>query len=195
MARATWGASSPGTWSPTTAGGPAAGQPQGCRSPGADTLVADLTELGARVRIAACDTGDREALARLLAGIPEDRPLTAVVHAAGVMDNALIGGLSEEQIDTVLRPKADTAWHLHELTRDQDLADSSCSRPRPGCWAAGQGNYAAANAFLDALAGTAATWGCRVSRWRGGSGRAEWAWRATWARRTVSACGAAAWTP
>ncbi|WP_456043568.1 SDR family NAD(P)-dependent oxidoreductase [Streptomyces rochei] len=152
---------------------------RGAEAPGADTLVADLTELGARVRIAACDTGDREALARLLAGIPEDRPLTAVVHAAGVMDNALIGGLSEEQIDTVLRPKADTAWHLHELTRDQDLGGFVLFSSAAGVLgAAGQGNYAAANAFLDALArhrrdqglpGQSLAWGL----WQGGVGMAR----------------------
>ncbi|MFJ7773487.1 SDR family NAD(P)-dependent oxidoreductase [Streptomyces sp. NPDC097107] len=126
---------------------------RGPEAAGADALVADLSALGARVRIEACDTGDREALARLLATLPADRPLTAVVHAAGVMDNALIGGLTGEQTETVLRPKADTAWHLHELTRDHDLGGFVMFSSAAGVLgAAGQGNYAAANAFLDALA-------------------------------------------
>ncbi|MFC7994315.1 type I polyketide synthase [Streptomyces pilosus] len=149
---------------------------RGTAAAGADALVADLTGLGARVRIEACDTGDREALARLLATIPADRPLTAVVHAAGVMDNALIASLSGEQTDTVLRAKADTAWHLHELTRDQELAGFVLFSSAAGVLgAAGQGNYAAANAFLDALArhrhdsglpGQSLAWGL----WQGGVG-------------------------
>ncbi|WP_395575266.1 SDR family NAD(P)-dependent oxidoreductase [Streptomyces sp. BK79] len=149
---------------------------RGPEAAGAEALFADLTALGARVRIEACDTGDREALARLLATVPAEHPLTAVVHAAGVMDNALIGGLSREQTETVLRPKADTAWHLHELTRDHDLGGFIMFSSAAGVLgAAGQGNYAAANAFLDALArhrrgqglpGQSLAWGL----WQGGVG-------------------------
>ncbi|MFF4354910.1 type I polyketide synthase [Streptomyces sp. NPDC001530] len=126
---------------------------RGPGSAGADRLRADLVEAGADVTVAACDVGDREAVARLLSGIPAEHPLTAVVHAAGIMDNALIGALTGEQMDTVLRPKVDGAWHLHELTEGQDLSAfvlfSSCAGLVVG---AGQGNYATANRFLDALA-------------------------------------------
>ncbi|MEV5330057.1 type I polyketide synthase [Nonomuraea sp. NPDC052634] len=120
---------------------------------GAAELREELAGLGAEVTIAACDVGDREALAALLAGIPEDRPLCAVVHAAGVVDDGVISSLSPERVDAVLRPKADALWHLHELTQDRALERfvvfSSVAGVVDG---AGQGNYAAANAFADAVA-------------------------------------------
>jgi pimaricinolide synthase PimS1 len=101
----------------------------------------------------ACDVSDRSEVDRLLSTVSAEHPLTAVVHAAGVMDNALVGSLTREQVDTVLAPKVDAAWHLHELTKELDLAAfvlfSSCAGLVVG---AGQGNYAAANRFLDALA-------------------------------------------
>ncbi|MFF4168327.1 type I polyketide synthase [Streptomyces sp. NPDC001741] len=126
---------------------------RGAESPGAAALRDELGALGAEITVAACDTADRDAVAGLLAAIPEDQPLTAVVHAAGVMDNALIDALTTEQLDGVFRPKVDAAWHLHELTRDMPLKAfvlfSSVSGLAMG---AGQGNYAAANRFLDALA-------------------------------------------
>src|SRR5207249_9052108 len=94
---------------------------RGPDAPGASRLHAELTEAGAEVTIAACDVADRSALADLLAGIPAEHPLAGVVHAAGVADNALIGVVTPERLDSVLRPKVDAAWHLHELTRDMDL--------------------------------------------------------------------------
>ncbi|MFJ7772885.1 SDR family NAD(P)-dependent oxidoreductase, partial [Streptomyces sp. NPDC097107] len=120
---------------------------------GATELVAELTALGARVRVAACDVADRAAVAGLLAGIDPAHPLTGLVHAAGVLDDALLAGLTADRVDSVLRPKADAAWHLHELTRDLPLTAFVLVSSTSGLLdAPGQGNYAAANAFLDALA-------------------------------------------
>ncbi|MFD9729515.1 SDR family NAD(P)-dependent oxidoreductase, partial [Streptomyces sp. NPDC059072] len=126
---------------------------RGPDAPGAPELAAELTALGADVRIAACDTADREALAALLGSVDPAHPLTDVIHAAGVLDDGVIASLTPEKTRAALRPKVDAAWHLHELTRESDLSSfvlfSSASGLLGG---AGQANYAAANVFLDALA-------------------------------------------
>uniref|UniRef100_UPI0031E35D0B type I polyketide synthase n=1 Tax=Streptomyces hawaiiensis TaxID=67305 RepID=UPI0031E35D0B len=126
---------------------------RGDSAPGAAGMKEELTGLGAGVTFAACDAADREALAAVLAAVPDDRPLSAVVHTAGVLDDTVLGELTPERLDTVLRPKVDAAWNLHELTRDRALSAFVVYSSVAGLLGtAGQANYAAGNTFLDALA-------------------------------------------
>ncbi|MCC4316763.1 beta-ketoacyl reductase [Streptomyces malaysiensis subsp. malaysiensis] len=120
---------------------------------GAVELEAELTGLGAKVTLAACDVTDRAALAETLAAIPADQPLTAVVHTAAVIEDGVIEGLTSDQAERVLRLKVDATRHLHELTRDLDLtAFVLCSHFSATFGAPGQGNQAPGNAFLHAFA-------------------------------------------
>ncbi len=126
---------------------------RGPAAEGAAELVAELTAWGADVTMAACDVADRDSLAALLAAIPAEHPLTAVVHTAGVLDDGVVSALTTRQLDTALRPKVDAAWHLHELTAGMNLAGFVVFSSLAGTFGGtGQANYAAANAFLDALA-------------------------------------------
>ncbi|MGJ7909083.1 SDR family NAD(P)-dependent oxidoreductase [Actinopolyspora sp. H202] len=126
----------------------------GKRAAGADALVRELEAAGAAtVTVTACDVGDRARLAEALGDIPPERPLTGVFHTAGVLDDGLIGDLTPERVDTVLRPKVDGALHLHELTEHTELSAFVLFSSVAGTIGGpGQANYAAANAALDALA-------------------------------------------
>ncbi|PSK80296.1 phosphopantetheine binding protein, partial [Murinocardiopsis flavida] len=116
-------------------------------------FLAELAEAGAAPVAAACDVADHDALAALIAGIPAERPLRGVVHAAGTISDGVMESLTAEQIDTVFRPKVDAAANLHDLTRDRDLSAFVLFSSAAGLiGTSGQANYAAANTFLDALA-------------------------------------------
>ncbi|WP_141576725.1 type I polyketide synthase [Actinomadura sp. WMMA1423] len=126
---------------------------RGPDAPGAADLCRELAGAGAEATVAACDVADRAALAALLDGIPADRPLRGVVHAAGTASGGLATAMTPGLLDAALRAKADGAWHLHELTRDRELDAFVLVSSAGGLvLAAGQANYAAANVFLDALA-------------------------------------------
>ncbi|AVV44101.1 polyketide synthase [Streptomyces sp. P3] len=126
---------------------------RGPAADGAEALVAELAELGVRVRLEACDVAERADVERLLTQLPADAPLTGVIHAAGVTDDAVLTALDGARFDTVLRPKADGAWNLHHATADHDPPAFVLFSSAAGTFGApGQANYAAANAFLDGLA-------------------------------------------
>ncbi|RJO70307.1 SDR family NAD(P)-dependent oxidoreductase, partial [Nocardia panacis] len=120
---------------------------------GAQELRAELAELGCRAELIACDIADRDRLQQLLDSIPAERPLAAVFHVAGVLDDGAVESLEHDQVEKVLRPKLDAAWYLHELTASLGLVEFTMfSSAAPLLGGPGQGNYAVANAFLDSLA-------------------------------------------
>ncbi|WP_345227047.1 type I polyketide synthase, partial [Streptomyces cremeus] len=128
---------------------------RGAATEGAAAFTDELTVLGAQVAVEACDLADRAAVDRLLAAVPAAHPLTALVHAAGALDDGVVTSLTPERISAVLRPKADAVWHLHQATRQHcpELAAFVVFSSLSGsAGAPGQGNYAAANAFVDAVA-------------------------------------------
>ncbi|MBJ8338087.1 alpha/beta fold hydrolase [Antrihabitans sp. YC3-6] len=114
-------------------------------------VLAGLEALGAEVRVEVCDVADRGAVGALLDSL--QWPLTAVVHAAGVLDDGVVESMSQESLAGVLRPKVDGALVLHELTAGLDVsAFVLFSSMAALVGSAGQANYAAANAGLDAVA-------------------------------------------
>ncbi|MEV5955790.1 type I polyketide synthase [Streptomyces sp. NPDC051987] len=121
---------------------------------GARELVSELTALGATtVHVTACDVADREAVAALLDSVPGKHPLTAVLHTAGVLDDGVIGALDRDRLARVFAPKVMAVGHLDELSRERapQLAEFAVFSSAAGVFgSAGQGNYAAANAWLDA---------------------------------------------
>jgi polyketide synthase 12 len=126
---------------------------RGPDAPGAAELAAELTGAGAHVQIVAADAADRDALGKCLAGIDHQHALSAVIHTAGVIDDAVLTSLTPDRVDAVLRAKVDAAWNLHELTRDLDLSAFVMFSSMAGLvGASGQANYSAANAYLDGLA-------------------------------------------
>ncbi|MFZ1162475.1 type I polyketide synthase [Mycobacterium sp.] len=126
---------------------------RGPDAPGAAELTAELTAAGAEVSVVACDAADRAALAKVIADIPVQHPLSAVIHAAGVLDDAMLTSLTPERVDAVLRAKVDAAWNLHELSQDSTVSAFVLFSSMAGLvGSSGQANYAAANTFLDGLA-------------------------------------------
>ncbi|MEU2987804.1 type I polyketide synthase [Micromonospora aurantiaca] len=126
---------------------------RGPDAPGAAELEAELTDLGVRVTVARCDVADRAQVADLLAAVPADAPLSAVLHTAAVLDDGIVDTVTAQRLHTVAASKCVAALHLDELTRDLDLDAFVLFSSVAGTTGnAGQGAYGAANAFLDALA-------------------------------------------
>ncbi|MCR3754200.1 Acyl transferase domain-containing protein [Lentzea californiensis] len=126
---------------------------RGLDAPGAVELCDELTALGAQVVVERCDAADRQDVAAVLGRIPAGHPLTGVVHVAGVLDDGVVTAITPERLEGVLVPKVDAAWHLHELTKDLGLQHFVLYSSAAGVLGSpGQGSYAAANCFLDALA-------------------------------------------
>ncbi|SCG79567.1 Acyl transferase domain-containing protein [Micromonospora humi] len=142
---------------------------RGPDAPGAAELTADLRAGGTQVTVAACDVADRAALAAVLAAVPADRPVTGVVHTAGVDTGQTLDTATEDHVVSVLRAKVDGARHLDELLADAPLDAFVLFSSIAGIWGSGhQAAYSAANAALDALAerrrlrgrtATAVAWG------------------------------------
>jgi acyl transferase domain-containing protein/acyl carrier protein len=156
---------------------------RGATAPAVDGLRATLTGAGAHVEVVACDVTDRAAVTALVDAVPDEHPLTAVIHCAAVLDDGVVESLTGDRVDAVLAPKTHGAWHLHEATRHLDLsAFVLFSSIASLLGTAGQAGYAAANAFLNGLAetrraqglpATALCWGYWAERSELGAGLGE----------------------
>ena len=126
----------------------------GPEAPDAAALVDALRARGAAsVSVVACDVAEADQVERLLAAIPGDRPLTAVFHLAGVLDDGPLGQITPARLERVLRPKVLGAYNLHRLTASHDLRAFVLFSSIAGVLGSGgQASYGAANALLDALA-------------------------------------------
>ena len=123
--------------------------------PAAEDTIRALRERGVAVEVALADVSDSAAVDRMLARMDRDLPpLGGVIHSVGVLSDAALTNQSWESFETVLRPKILGAWHLHRATLDRDLDLFILFSSRVGVMGnPGQANHAAANAFLDQLAG------------------------------------------
>ncbi len=150
------------------------GEPARPDAPGAAELVAELAAAGAQVQVVACDAADRAALAKVIADIPVQHPLSGVIHTAGALDDAVVMSLTPDRVDVVLRSKVDAAWHLHELTRDLDVSAFVMFSSMAGLvGSSGQANYAAANSFWMRWPPTGGPMGCRPSPGLGSVGSGQ----------------------
>ena len=125
----------------------------GAASKDQQAAVAALAARGTKVTVARADVASRAQLQRVLAEIPAETPLRGIFHTAGILDDGLLTQQTPARFRAVMAPKALGAWHLHALTRDLPLDFFILYSSMSGILGSpGQGNYAAANAFLDALA-------------------------------------------
>ncbi len=118
----------------------------------AKSLIAQLQAEGARITVETCDVSDRASLEKVISSIPAQYPLKGVIHAAGVLDDGILSKQNADRLHTSMLPKVYGAWHLHELTQHLDL-DLFVLFSSVASWlgSVSQGNYAAANLFLDQL--------------------------------------------
>ncbi|MER0246191.1 beta-ketoacyl reductase [Streptomyces sp. HSW2009] len=173
---------------------------RGAEAAGARELQAELVAAGARVELVSCDVTDRAAVSALLASVPDDHPLTGLVHCAGALDDGVIEALTDERVDRVFAPKLDALYHLDEVTRGLDLPLFAVFSSAAGVLGtAGQANYAAANAAVDAvvrarhaagLPGVSMAWGW-WGQGTGLTGKLNEADRERFARSGVAAMSAA----
>ena len=134
---------------------------RGLETPGAPELVAALRALGAEtVQVVSCDVSDRASVRSVLSGIPAERPLTGVFHLAAVLDDGIVPALTGERLERVLRPKVDGAYHLHELTADQDLAAFVLFSSVAGTWRCGAGELRGGECVPGCACGGASAAGC-----------------------------------